>query len=179
MDSIWHHYGGFGTPIAGDTIALYLLNGSPDPEQATTVTLLYNFTDSNYLNDNTWKVDTNIVVPVAQGQSYIALRYRTTNNWLDVRFDDITIIGHNATSVEEPLINKVKIFPNPAIDYLNLEISDEINVSNIQIQDMTGKIFSVPDLNMNSISIGDLSSGSYLLKIITSQGMVTRKFLKN
>ena len=40
IDSVWHRFSGFGLPLAGDTIAIYLINGSADPELAASKTCL-------------------------------------------------------------------------------------------------------------------------------------------
>lgn len=177
IDSIWHHYSGFGVPMAGDTIALYVFNGSPDPDSASW-TMLINFTDTSYKNDGIWKMDSNITVPVLQGKSYIALRYTTTSNWLDVKFDDIKIIGHNLTSIDNSVSSSISIFPNPATSNISIKYPVDVSVNRASIYDASGKLCISNESSVNSIDISILPKGLYTLLLKTEQGVVQKKFLK-
>ena len=120
IDTLWKNYSGFGIPVLGDSIALYLLNGSTDPDLATK-TLLYNFTDSTYIADAIWSKDSNITIPPTSGNSYLAFRYYTTNNWLDVKFDNLylTYTGGSSQITEFDNFAEVLIYPNPTKDYIS------------------------------------------------------------
>ena len=93
IDSLRTNFSGFGNPGGTDFISIYLLVGSPNPTLAVTKTLLYNFAGTSYTNDAVWRLKTNIAIPSYTGTAlaYIAFKYETTNNWLDVKFDNLRI----------------------------------------------------------------------------------------
>lgn len=164
IDSVRHYFSGFGVPQSGDTVAIYLLKGSADPAAATAKTLLYDFRDTKYANDNTWRKATNITIPITPGSSYIAFRYKTIVNWLDVKFDNLRLSG-NATGVGE--IYKAgahfTTLPNPVADRLNIRTSEAFE--RVQLYDMTGrKVMAMtyqPVLNMET-----LPAGTYVLELV-------------
>lgn len=76
---------------------------------------------------------------------------------------------------KKELITKVKLFPNPASDILNLLTSSDIK--NISVSDVSGKVINVkPD--GNKIDIKNLPSGNYILSIETKEGKTSQKFIK-
>ncbi len=54
LDSVWYKFSGFSTPTDGDTIGIYLLSGSQDPDTATRL-LLYDFRGEDYITDNSYR----------------------------------------------------------------------------------------------------------------------------
>lgn len=179
IDTVWHSFSGFGLPIAGDTVAIYVLNGSADPELATSKTLLFFFTDTNYVNDNTWRMKTNIGIPNLPGESFIAFRYKTIVNWLDVKFDDLIITENNITRLDFPVLNNslLRIFPNPATDFLSIEIAEELTVKGISLFDIAGKEVRRFGESEKMLNLEGLKSGQYVLSISTGQGLLTKKVL--
>ncbi|MFT5779726.1 MAG: hypothetical protein ACI837_002685, partial [Crocinitomicaceae bacterium] len=65
VDSIRYMFSGFSTPTTGDTIGVYLLNGSQDPTLATSETLLFDFRGSEYVADNVYRVKTDLILPAS------------------------------------------------------------------------------------------------------------------
>ena len=177
IDTLWKNFGGFGLPMAGDTIALYLLNGSSDPDLATK-TILYNFTDSVYQNDNVWRKDSSISIPPTSGSSYIAFRYYTTNNWLDVKFDNLTITGiPETTSIDEyePEL-EISIFPNPSrtlvsISYDGFETQD---ILNLNLLNASGQIVQTLNPNATTHNISNLAKGLYFVVAQTEQHRIVK-----
>ena len=66
---------------------------------------------------------------------------------------------------------EVKIYPNPAIEKLNVYNSPS---KEYKIYDMTGRVINSGTLERNSINVSELSSGNYILKT----GEITTKFIK-
>jgi hypothetical protein len=58
-------------------------------------------------------------------------------------------------------------------------VSDESEVLSLSIFDFTGKQIDDRILLDNQLDIRDLNSGIYLLKIATTKGEVTKRFVKN
>ena len=181
IDSVWHRFSGFGLPLAGDTVAIYLINGSADPELATSKTMLFNYADTSYMNDGVWTLNTNIDVPNTDGDSYIAFRYKTIVNWLDVRFDNLTItsnisIGTNQVVLDPHLID---VFPNPSNNDFNITIDENLKVNSIVLYDFQGKIINTFPKNHKTLNINNLNEGAYILNIQTDEGILSKKLIKN
>lgn len=168
IDSIWHAFGGFGDPIPGDTVALYYLTGNQDPELADTKTRLILYTDTSYKNDGVWRVNTNIALPAAS-KGYIAIRYTTEVNWLDVRFDDIYISENGSSSTSNIPNNngRISIYPNPASDVITIKSSRNESIHTITLQDLTGREVRVSNSN-NSMVLEGVQPGVYMVLVETS-----------
>ena len=59
----------------------------------------------------------------------------------------------------------IAVFPNPAVNYLNVNISDLSKVKTYAMYDMSGKLLLQKEIisNQFEISFSNLSSGNYLL----------------
>lgn len=69
------------------------------------------------------------------------------------------------------------IFPNPANDILQFDSTEKI--SKIEIYDISGKILK-SNLNIeNNLNLSEFTSGSYILKVYTENGITTSKIIKN
>ena len=75
--------------------------------------------------------------------------------------------------------NSVFIYPNPVSNILNFDLKNNISVSAISINDISGKqVFkSVNSIN-NSIDVSSLSSGVYFVTFKSDKNSVTKKFIK-
>ena len=71
----------------------------------------------------------------------------------------------NQTKVEEVAVSKVKIFPNPAANEIQIQIEDsKFNPSNISLTDMIGTtLLNLPF--QSNINISSIAEGFYLLKL--------------
>jgi len=89
-----------------------------------------------------------------------------------------------SVGITEPLptIN-IKLYPNPATDYIALEIPPEFDMINTQadILDVSGKTLKsvVVTGHKPYLYTGDLPAGLYLLRLINKQGFVSKRFVKN
>ena len=177
IDTLWNNYNGFGTPMAGDTIVLYLLNGSSDPDLATK-TVLYSFTDSTYMADGVWRELLMIPVGTFAGDSYLAFRYYTTNNWLDVKFDNLKVTSFSNVGLSE-LSNEIQIYPNPSNSIINIQIDNSLKsqLSSIIIYDMLGNKIEDLDLNLNSVDLSNYSSGTYIIHFTTVNDDIVKQIV--
>lgn len=79
-------------------------------------------------------------------------------------------------NIPEQTVN-LKIYPNPAVDMLN--IASNKKIYSYKITDLSGRIIIENKISQdNSINVSQLASGIYLINLQTEQGRVTRKFLK-
>jgi len=78
-------------------------------------------------------------------------------------------IENNASSI---------IFPNPAHNYFNISLSE--NIVNVIIQDLNGKsVFEFDNPNNQYLHIDFLPYGYYIVKIFTTNSIFTTKLIKN
>ncbi|SFT41569.1 Por secretion system C-terminal sorting domain-containing protein [Lishizhenia tianjinensis] len=179
IDTLWHNFSGFGTPMTGDSIVLYLLNGSADPDLATK-TVLYNFSDSTYTPDNTWYEHLMIPVGTHPGNSYLALKYYTTNNWLDVKFDNLFVTSLSTASIGENIKNEqIKVHPNPATNLVHIDIPTDLynEMISISIYDNCGSLVQEIEVDQKSIDVSQLEAGLYFIKLLSDEQEITKQLI--
>ena len=104
---------------------------------------------------------------------------------------DFTITAEDGTTVKEyrlvivatiegitEIENIVKLYPNPVIDNLYLDIQSGITINQAFIYDFTGKMVKLIEQPGNIIHLSDLPTGNYMMKVTTSEGEATHKFIK-
>lgn len=82
----------------------------------------------------------------------------------------------NALSVEDFEIQKTTMYPNPALDMVN--IKSNVEVETISITDINGRHIK-HYVNTKVFSVSDLPSGMYFVKINLGDTSVVKKLLKN
>ena len=70
----------------------------------------------------------------------------------------------------------VSIYPNPSSNELNIVINDAILFLRAEIFDLSGRL--ILSSKEASITVKDLPSSSYIIKIYTQQGIVSKVFIK-
>jgi len=182
IDGIWHSFSGFGTPQTEDTLAIYLLIGSQNPALASERIMLHDF-KTGYQNDNTWRNTTDIEIPEAAAHSYIAFRYKTVVNWLDVKLDDIQISGNSTVAIapKPSLLKDVECFPNPAKDFV-LVSNPSGTPRQMTVFNLYGQKISTHTLAVSSapqrIDISSLQSGIYFMHTNFDGKEVMKKIIK-
>jgi hypothetical protein len=99
---------------------------------------------------------------------YVAFRHHNCTDFFALLVDDVKIT--NAVLDVEENIMEVSVYPNPAIDELNINLSQ--NASSISIKGMDGKVISIHSLTGNSASlnISNLVSGVYICEVVAENG---------
>lgn len=84
-------------------------------------------------------------------------------------------------AVNEVIKNELSIFPNPAKDVVYINTKDKL--SKAEFIDMAGRVISRQNLqqegNKAQVNTSDLLKGTYILKIYTEKGEITKKVIKN
>ncbi|MBT3547590.1 MAG: carbohydrate-binding protein, partial [Flavobacterium sp.] len=70
----------------------------------------------------------------------------------------------------------IKLFPNPTVNVFSID-SKQIQISKVEIYSIDGKKLKDYNMNLTTFNIEDLSSGLYLVKIYSEEGMSTIKKL--
>ena len=94
------------------------------------------------------------------------------DNGIDEDCDGVDIVATN----ESKIALKLNIYPNPSSDRVNITCENCVP-SQYNLFDINGK--SVQQGTTNNISIANLQSGMYLLRIETDEGVSTKKLIKN
>ena len=85
----------------------------------------------------------------------------------------------SVTGVNEiDLANEINVYPNPAVDELNI-ISDETIIESYKIVNMLGEVVLdqaviIPQQNIR-MNLSSLNRGNYILYLNTSEGIATKK----
>lgn len=79
--------------------------------------------------------------------------------------------------IEENLtVNSVNIYPNPANDVVKILNDNNLNITNIEIVDLTGRVVLNTD-KTDDINITELSEGQYFVKIYGESTIVKKLFI--
>lgn len=91
----------------------------------------------------------------------------------------VTIIDDETNSIDDiGLSSQIKLYPNPAVNEVNLFASDAI-MQSLEIVDLNGRVVKqLSDINSNEVrmNIEELNKGMYTVNIITDKG-TARKIL--
>ena len=106
-------------------------------------------------------------------------------NESEILYLDITNVnGDVATFFTTTLSNtaferiELSIYPNPTSNLLHIE-ANQTDISRIEIFDIQGKqVMQVSATNLSEIDVSQLTNGMYFLKVRTSEGELTKKFVK-
>lgn len=93
-------------------------------------------------------------------------------------FIDEVRIDNNTLHAETSLAPELVIFPNPALDRIYLKNIGSFDGISFHIYAIDGKLIKTGFLNDNSITVEDLENGTYLLELITPEGLKAFKFVK-
>jgi hypothetical protein len=128
------------------------------------------------LNSGGWSTLKTISFPVNLKKGDNIIRISNATGWLP----DIDKIHldlnkfENTTAVINLKDEEIRIFPNPANQYL--QIDSNITVKKVYLYNSNGKI--VKKYFNNYINLTSVKSGSYVLKIYTGKDVVMKKFIK-
>jgi hypothetical protein len=86
-----------------------------------------------------------------------------------------TLVQNPLSLVETFLKYNIKIFPNPAKDIVQIEVSKEIQFESIELFDISGKKLKTFNASCRNLNISGLSSGVYFLSISTTKGGFVQK----
>lgn len=87
----------------------------------------------------------------------------------------INSIDSGPLGINDYIVNKIMVFPNPTSNYIN--IMSELPISLIEIFDLLGKRILTKKIQ-NHIDVSHLQSGIYLVKIYSEKGQETKRFIK-
>lgn len=97
------------------------------------------------------------------------------NNRFVLLFKRTVVLG-----VSENNLQNITIVPNPTTGNISI-ISPKVAVKSVEVFDIRGRKLISADYNsaQNSVDISSLQSTTYFIKIHTSEGVLTKRVIKN
>ena len=91
------------------------------------------------------------------------------------------VVSASTLSIEDKNSLTFDIFPNPARDYLNIKLPNEILEGSVEVFDFSGKsvINTKVDRFDNKININALSTGMYIIKLTSEEKYGVKKLIRN
>ncbi|MGB5941571.1 MAG: T9SS type A sorting domain-containing protein [Leeuwenhoekiella sp.] len=105
-----------------------------------------------------------------------------TEDWINGAWqlsDRITFTYHDNLGVDHNNLSEIKIYPNPFSETIQVSNMTNGTIENIQVFDQLGRRVFVSERNQNSYNLTQLSAGSYLVNLKTTDGVVSKKLIKN
>jgi capsular polysaccharide biosynthesis protein len=87
------------------------------------------------------------------------------------------VLGTALSIPVQVLSSQINIFPNPTTNLLNIKLNDGNELMSGEIYNVIGQ--KVMNTNELIFSVENLPSAAYFIKIVTKQGQVTKRFIKN
>lgn len=150
--------------------------GSGDPTSASDFTIISGGSDLTAPYPN-W-VERVQSLSAYDGQTIrVGIQCKTPDAYMFM-VDDFKVTA-NSLSSENFLASKFNVSPNPAQDEVRISRGADLEISNVKISDINGRIVKTIDGNVEVISLTDLTSGVYMMTIQSSSGIATKKLVKN
>ena len=92
----------------------------------------------------------------------------------------ITAQTTGCDGIENYLINRIALYPNPAKEYVDIRVDENINVTSMEVYDVYGKLINTVNVveNPTRINVSALANGMYFVRVTTEEGTVTKSFVK-
>jgi Secretion system C-terminal sorting domain len=134
------------------------------------------------LSSATFVLKSYTFVPPTTGVYYIGFLHNSPINATGTHgiiVDNFTV--SQALATDQFLDSKFATYPNPAKNVINVTNSTDALLSTIEMSDINGKIvknIKLSDVSEAQITVSDLSTGIYTMKITSDKGVVTKKIIK-
>ena len=138
------------------------------------------FGSANSLSVSGNSIDANVIATttggLAQGDHYLYIRTKNSDNEWSLYERQYFEVDGVLGIVEEQVLTSIKVYPNPVVSNLRIELSSDNRIELVRFYDLSGKL--VKTNNDNDIDVSELSSGVYLINVQTKKGVVTKRIVK-
>ncbi len=101
-----------------------------------------------------------------------------TDNYT-ITFIEADFIITATASIDDIIIsNQIQLYPNPVSSFLNIETNNQLEIKEVYIYNILGSLVKEVNTIEESISLDELSTGSYMMKIITDKGISVKRIIK-
>ena len=155
----------------------YSINGGATVTGNVSGLTIVKFATGNILHPTTW-------TPSGLGNYNVKMWVSKINgsNDADISNDtinfDVTVA--NSVSIQENEIEGLNIYPNPASDFVTIELTDANNEGQVEILNLLGQVVLTQPLNKDissRINITNLDAAVYLIKVTSNGKTSTRKIV--
>ena len=120
-----------------------------------------------------------IVIPSQGANTFSSFIMYVVDRDLPVALDLIKVTSNGASAgLEDNVFNTVKMFPNPAKDYVRFSTNSNEDLD-IQIFDMLGKSVLRVDNVRNAVNVSELNAGLYFVQMTLGTQKSTKKLVIN
>jgi hypothetical protein len=95
----------------------------------------------------------------------------------EVAFSGVASLGVNDNVLEQT----VKVYPNPAHDFVTISNSADVTINSIEIYDMNGRLVNqikVDSTADQTVNVSELTTGMYFINITSDQATVVKRLIK-
>ncbi len=92
-----------------------------------------------------------------------------------VKIDEIFVLGTNNTGMGDDMLSSIRIFPNPASDFLMIDQPENINL--LQIISSDGRLITSISHPTSGIDISQLTPGQYIIRLVDAKQTVSTRNL--
>ncbi len=97
--------------------------------------------------------------------------------------DSVQIVFITSITENKLIADNISVFPNPAKDYLNVELTASKRSITIEIRNISGELLynekNIDDVNvLKKLDVSDYPNGIYIIKIQNGEGVFCSKFIK-
>ncbi len=131
------------------------------------------YTTSQYIPAaNDWRTETVDLLELASGGDVstlnsVLLRFAFVSGYGNIVWiDNVRVV--EGVGIDDAELASLEIYPNPTSGLLNINSPEEID--QVQILNLQGQQIRTENGNVRTLSLTDLSSGVYMLKVITKSG---------
>jgi len=127
-----------------------------------------------YYNDGNQNFTKTVVDDEEMGPANFVVLDFTGDDLYDIAFaanlsDEVILLRDSTLGIEQTSLSGLKIYPNPATDYIRISSPEEIE--KVEIFDLTGrKVFTGVD---KQISLQNFNKGYYLVNVYMITGQIT------
>ncbi len=86
-----------------------------------------------------------------------------------------TLLGLDSNVISD---KSFSIYPNPATTMLNILNTNNVEIKNISVTDINGRVVKNETGSLTQINVSDLNAGVYFVTIEAAEGKTTKKFIK-
>ena len=114
-----------------------------------------------------------------EGDHVITYTYTHVNGCENSDVATITVDG--CVGLSENILNSISISPNPASNYVNINLNEGNKIESIYIISFEGKVVQsmtqIENTKNVSIDLSSIAMGTYLIKVVTELGEITKKII--
>lgn len=126
----------------------------------------------------TWIQYTYTVPASFNGQSVYFSINCVSDDQFGFAVDDFKVTTTGTLSTDNFFKSNFAVYPNPATDVINISNVNGLEITKSTITDINGRIVKEINSSLNTINVGDLTTGVYFLNVTTTTGNGTTKIVK-